>query len=103
MAALDHYSMPSIKDHVRKMMRYTTLGAQEKLKTKSKITAVDLAGNHVMTIIRTYVFRKGYRDGIHGVIVALFAGLHTFVKYAKAWDMVRNEASGETKAVRKGR
>ena len=101
-APLDHYSMPSIKDHVGKMMRYTTLGAQEKLKTKSKITAVDLAGNHVMTIIRTYVFRKGYRDGIHGVIVALFAGLHTFVKYAKAWDMVRNEASGETKAVRKG-
>jgi (heptosyl)LPS beta-1,4-glucosyltransferase len=101
-APLDHYSMPSIKDHVRKMMRYTTLGAQEKLKTKSKISAVDLAGNHVMTIIRTYVFRKGYRDGIHGVIVALFAGLHTFVKYVKAWDMVRTDASGETKPIQKG-
>ena len=101
-APLDHYSMPSIKDHVRKMMRYTTLGAQEKLKTKSKISALDLAGNHVMTIIRTYVFRKGYQDGIHGVIVALFAGLHTFVKYAKAWDMVRTDASGETKPIQKG-
>src|SRR5205823_7506770 len=39
-APLDHYSMPSIKDHVRKMMRYTTLGAQEKLKSKSKVSAV---------------------------------------------------------------
>jgi (heptosyl)LPS beta-1,4-glucosyltransferase len=88
-ASLDHYSMPSIKDHVRKMMRYTTLAAQEKLKTKSKVSAVDLAGRHVMTIIRTYFFRKGYRDSIHGVIVALFAGLHTFVKYAKAWERLQ--------------
>jgi len=94
-APLDHYSMPSIKDHVRKMMRYTTLGAQEKLKTRPKVTAIDLAGNHVMTIIKTYVFRKGYRDGIHGVIVALFAGLHTFVKYAKAWEVLRQRDGKE--------
>jgi hypothetical protein len=71
------------------MMGYTTLGAQEKLKRRSKVTAIDLAGSHVMTIVKTYFFRKGYRDGVHGVIVALFAGLHTFVKYAKAWDMLR--------------
>jgi (heptosyl)LPS beta-1,4-glucosyltransferase len=90
-APLDHYSMPTIKDHVGKMMRYTTLGAQEKLKTRSKVTALDIAGNHLVTIVKTYIFRKGYRDGIHGVIVALFAGLHTFVKYAKAWENLRGK------------
>lgn len=83
---LDHYSMPMIKDHVRKMMRYTTLGAQEKLKHRSKVTALDIAGRHLVTIVKTYLFRRGYRDGLHGVVVALFAGLHTFVKYAKAWE-----------------
>jgi (heptosyl)LPS beta-1,4-glucosyltransferase len=90
-APLDHYSMPTIKDHVRKMMRYTTLGAQEKLKTRSKVTALDIAGSHLVTIVKTYIFRKGYRDGVHGVIVALFAGLHTFVKYAKAWESLRGK------------
>jgi (heptosyl)LPS beta-1,4-glucosyltransferase len=90
-APLDHYSMPTIKDHVRKMMRYTTLGTQEKLKTRSKVTALDIAGSHLVTIVKTYIFRKGYRDGIHGVIVALFAGLHTFVKYAKAWESLRGK------------
>jgi (heptosyl)LPS beta-1,4-glucosyltransferase len=92
-APLDHYSMQTIKDHVRKMMRYTTLGAQEKLKTRSKVTALDIAGSHLVTIVKTYIFRKGYRDGIHGVIVALFAGLHTFVKYAKAWESLREKTS----------
>jgi glycosyltransferase involved in cell wall biosynthesis len=84
--AMHHYSMPSIRDHVRKMIRYTSLGAQEKLKGQSRVSVMELAGNHLGTILKTYVLRRGYQDGVHGVIVAMFAGMHTFVKYAKAWE-----------------
>jgi (heptosyl)LPS beta-1,4-glucosyltransferase len=91
---LDHYSMPSIGDHVRKMMRYTTLGAQEKLKGRKGVTWLEQAGHHLGTIVKTYGLRGGYRDGLHGVVVALFAGMHTFVKYAKVWEAlnVKREA-----------
>jgi len=85
---MDHDSVPSVRDHVRKMMRYTTLGAQEKLKSRSCVTCLDVGGHHLGTILKTYLLRGGYRDGIHGVIVALFAGMHTFVKYAKAWELL---------------
>jgi (heptosyl)LPS beta-1,4-glucosyltransferase len=50
-----------------------------------------VAGRHLVTIVKTYVFRQGYQDGLHGLVVALFAGLHTFVKYAKAWEAIRIE------------
>ena len=83
---LDHYSMPTIQEHVRKMRRYTTLGALEKLKSLKTVTSMNLVGHHLGTILRTYVLRKGYQDGLHGLIVAGFAGMHTFVKYAKAWE-----------------
>jgi glycosyltransferase involved in cell wall biosynthesis len=86
---MDHHSMPTIHDHVRKMMRYTTLAALEKLKARSQVTALDIAGHHLGTSFKTYVLRGGWRDGVHGAIVALFAGMHTFVKYAKAWEMLR--------------
>jgi (heptosyl)LPS beta-1,4-glucosyltransferase len=86
---LDHHSMPTIGGHVRKMMRYTTLGALEKLKTRSQVTPLNVAVNHIGTILRTILLRRGYRDGLHGVIVAMFAGMHTFVKYAKAWEMLQ--------------
>jgi glycosyltransferase involved in cell wall biosynthesis len=92
---LDHHSMPSIGAHVKKMVRYTTLGAQEKLKTQSQITPLNLAANHLATIFKTYVTRGGYRDGIHGAIVALFAGMHTFAKYAKAWEMLQATGARE--------
>lgn len=93
---MDHDSMPTIRAHVKKMMRYTTLGAQEKLKTRSTVTAMDIAGHHVGTIVKTYVLRKGYRDGVHGIIAALFAGMHTFVKYAKAWEALQGRGKRDS-------
>ena len=93
-AALEHHSMPTIRDHVRKMTRYTTLAAQEKLSVKPHVSPWQVAGNHLMTVLRTYVLRGGYRDGVAGLVVALFAGMHTFVKYAKAWELVERESRG---------
>jgi len=90
----DHYSMPSIQAHVRKMARYTTLGAQEKLKVRSQVSFLDVAGNHLGTILKTYFLRGGWRDGVHGVIVALFSGMHTFVKYVKAWELLHAKREG---------
>lgn len=89
---MDHFSMPTIRDHVHKMMRYTTLGAEEKLKTRARVSALAIAGNHLGTILKTYVLRGGYRDGVPGLIVAMFAGMHTFVKYAKAWEALQRRA-----------
>jgi (heptosyl)LPS beta-1,4-glucosyltransferase len=91
---LDHHSIPSIRDHVRKMAQYTTLGALEKLKTRSRVTPLEEACNHLVSIFKTYVIRGGFRDGVHGIIVALFAGMHTFVKYAKAWELLQQRSKG---------
>ncbi len=85
---LDHYSMPTIDAHVQKMIRYTTLGATEKLKSRSRVGVVDLGANHLGTFFKTYVIRGSFRDGIQGLIVAIFAGMHTFVKYVKVWEQL---------------
>ncbi|HNL88756.1 MAG TPA: glycosyltransferase family 2 protein [Nitrospira sp.] len=83
-----HYSMPTVHHHIRKMMRYTTLGADEKLKRVTHISGWTIATHHIGTVLKTLVTRGGYRDGVHGLVVAMFAGLHTFVKYAKAWEQL---------------
>ena len=84
--AFDHFSMPSVNHHIRKMMRYTTLGADEKLKRLHHVSGWVIATHHLGTMLKTLFVRGGYRDGVHGLVVAMFAGLHTFVKYAKAWE-----------------
>ncbi len=91
----DHYSMPTVNHHIRKMMRYTTLGAEEKLKRTSHISGWVIATHHLGTMLKTLFVRGGYRDGVHGLVVAMFAGLHTFVKYAKAWERVNVRRNGQ--------
>ncbi len=90
---LDHHSVPTIQHHVWKMIQYTTLGAQEKLKTLRVVTYRHLLGHHVVTILKTLIVRRGWKDGVCGCVAALFAGLHTFVKYAKAYEILQTVPS----------
>ena len=89
----DHYSVPTIQSHVRKMVQYTTLGAKEKLKTICEVTYPHLFGHHLGTMLKTLVLRQGWKDGVPGCIATVFAGLHTFVKYAKAYELLQSVPS----------
>lgn len=90
----EHHSIPTVGDHYRKIGRYTSLAADEKLKTAGHISGVQLGWHHVGTFAKAYVLRKGYTDGVPGLIAALFAAMYTFVKYAKAWELVQQRAAG---------
>jgi hypothetical protein len=43
--------------------------------------------------VKTFVLKQGFRDGVRGLIVCVFASMYTFVKYAKLWDTTRQAAS----------
>jgi glycosyltransferase involved in cell wall biosynthesis len=86
---LDHYTERRIKDHFRKFGQYTTLAAREKSKSTRRVTAVDLLLRPLVVFVKTYLLKQGFRDGVRGLIVCTFAGMYTFVKYAKLWDALR--------------
>ena len=90
---LDHHSVPTIARHVRKMIHYTSLAAREKLKTLRRVTFTHLFGRHLWIIIKVFILRRGWKDGLPGLIAALFAGFHTFVKYAKAYEILETSPS----------
>ena len=93
-APLDHATIPTVSVHVTKMRCYTTLGAQDKLAQGRGVRIRHLAFHHVGTVLKTYGLRRGYRDGVAGLVVALFAGMHTFVKYAKTYETLTHQAEG---------
>jgi glycosyltransferase involved in cell wall biosynthesis len=89
----EHLSVPSVQDHLRKIARYSTLAAQERLRRGRRAGAAGLAVSHAVTVLRTYIARGGYRDGLPGLIFAMFAGMHTFLKYAKAYELQQRAAA----------
>ena len=90
---LNHYTERRIQDHFKKFGLYTTLAAQEKAKKVRTVRWSDLIFRPLVVFLKTYVLKNGYRDGVRGLIVCVFASMYTFVKYAKLWDATRPVAS----------
>ncbi len=84
---MDHYTERRIRDHFKKFGFYTTLAAQEKGRTVQAVHARDLVFRPLVVFVKSYILKQGYRDGVRGLIVSVFAGMYTFVKYAKLWGM----------------
>ena len=94
---LDHYTERRIQDHFKKFGLYTTLAAQEKAKKVRTVRWIDLVFRPLVVCCKTYVLKQGFRDGVRGLIVCVFASMYTFVKYAKLWDTTRQAASHPVK------
>ena len=88
---LAHFTERQIEDHFRKFESYTTLAAQEKLKQIKSVGWLDLLIRPLLITFKTYFIKQGLRDGVHGLILSVFAGMFTFVKYSKAWDLLRRK------------
>ncbi|HKY71408.1 MAG TPA: glycosyltransferase family 2 protein [Nitrospira sp.] len=86
---MDHFTERRIRDHFRKFGLYTTLAAQEKGRTVRIVGAHDLIFRPLIVFMKTYLLKQGFRDGVRGLIVCVFAGMYTFVKYAKLWVLTR--------------
>jgi len=83
---LEHYTERQIVDHFRKFSFYITLAAKEQGKSTITVHWWQLLLNPLVTFVKKYGLKQGFRDGIRGVIYAGFASMYTFGKYAKLFE-----------------
>ncbi len=81
-----HYTKRDLSEHHRVLDSYTTLAAEHLHQRGKRARAVDLFVLPVAAFIRTYVLKQGFRDGVQGLIIALFTAYSVFLKYAKIWE-----------------
>lgn len=82
-----HYTKQDLSEHHRVVDRYTTLAAEYKVKHGEKVGALGIFFNAIAAFIRTYFLKQGFRDGIQGLIIAMFTAYSVFLKYAKVWEI----------------
>jgi len=79
-----HFTCDSLSEHLRTLDRYTSLAAKELGARNVTIPMRRLLLDPAWSFCRTYLVRRGFLDGAHGLIIAWMAALYTFLKYAKA-------------------
>jgi len=90
---LIHYSYRDISDLVRKLNNQTTWEAQKHFRLGKKMTFGKYFWRTIDRFMRSYVGKKGRKDGFWGLVVAFNSGAYQILSYFKYREMVLNEKS----------
>jgi glycosyltransferase involved in cell wall biosynthesis len=82
--AIWQFPFRNLEEVIRKMNRYSSLGAQ-KLASK-RVSMGSALGHGIWAFIKHYLFKRGYRDGWAGFVIALGNFEGTFYRYAKRYE-----------------
>ena len=89
--SLLHYSYSDISDYFERFNRYTSMIAQNHFKSGKPVNFLSHILRPWVEFISRYIFRFGFLDGYEGYVYALFSSLYTFTKYAKYYELLRDD------------
>jgi glycosyltransferase involved in cell wall biosynthesis len=100
---LIHYSYKNLEDFLRKLNNQTTREARKWFDQNKPMRLSRFIYRSMDRFIRTYIGRKGYKDGFIGFVVAFNAGLYQFISYLKyreiELDSVSTALSTSTRSI----
>lgn len=88
-ADLDHYTDDSLEHYFWKFNRYTSLAAGEVAARKKKIGVGTILLRPLHALIKMYLLKQGFRDGVPGLMLCLLSAAYVAAKYAKAREAAR--------------
>ncbi|MFH0878896.1 MAG: glycosyltransferase family 2 protein [Lentisphaerota bacterium] len=88
-----HYTYDDIRDHVETLNRFSTISAQQKFVQGTAFRWRDLIFRPIFHFIKGYLMKRGYLDGIHGLVIALITSFGALIKYAKLWELWLTQGS----------
>ena len=83
---MEHYSYKTISDFIHRMDKYSTLSAKEYLNKNIACSFCSMLMSPVLVFIKMFLLRQGFRDGVHGYILAVLYSVYTFLKYVKIME-----------------
>jgi glycosyltransferase involved in cell wall biosynthesis len=86
--AIDQFPFRDLDEVIRKMNRYSSLGAG-KLAGK-RVTMWSALGHGLWAFLKHYIAKRGFKDGWAGFVIALGNFEGTFYRYAKRYEQQRN-------------
>jgi glycosyltransferase involved in cell wall biosynthesis len=89
-APLYHYSYRNIAHHMEKMNQFTSLAAEQMHAQGRGAGLVEIVGRPLAGFLGAYVVRRGFLDGMPGLLIATLHAHYVFLKYAKLWERARS-------------
>lgn len=84
--AIIHHHYQSIGQFIERVNRYTTIQAEELVKTGYKFRWEDLFSKPLEEFLGRFFANRGFEDGLHGLALSLLQAFSFLVMYLKVWE-----------------
>jgi glycosyltransferase involved in cell wall biosynthesis len=84
---LIHRNYTSVDQYLRKLMQYTSLDAKKRFKEFKPPYKSLMISRPIEDFIKHFVSMKGYRDGLHGLVLSLLQAFYELIVVVKVWEM----------------
>lgn len=84
--AIEHFHYNTIDEYFERALRYSTQQAKELIKSGYKFDAKDLIGKPLSEFMSRFFAGEGYKDGLHGLILAFLQMFSVMLIYLKVWQ-----------------
>jgi len=81
---INHYVDRDISDMIKRLDAYSTARAKDLIESGDIGTTINNLRRFFSRFIKCYFFRKGYKEGVFGLMIAICAGLYPLISYIKA-------------------
>lgn len=88
---IHHYTYRSLSAYLKRLEQYSTLAAWDYQQKGKVSTAAKLMGDPLATFIKAYLLKRGFLDGIPGLMAAVMGATSVFFKYAKLYELQRKD------------
>lgn len=82
-----HYTDTDLEHYLSKFNRYTSLAAEEALVRGRNIRLWQILPRQWAMFLKMYFFKRGFLDGMEGLILCLLSSGYVAMKYAKIWEL----------------
>jgi hypothetical protein len=86
---LRHYTYRDIADHLARLNAHSTAAAQALYAKGRRASLIDLLLKPKVRFFKFFVLRRGYREGLPGLLVACMEAFYVYLKYFKLWELGR--------------
>jgi glycosyltransferase involved in cell wall biosynthesis len=81
--SLVHYSYDDVGDMLEKLGRYSSGHAKDMASRGRRASLGSAVGHGLWAFLKTFVFRAGFLDGGHGLMLAIYNAEYAYYKYLK--------------------
>lgn len=91
-----HESEQGLADYLAKQNRYTDLQAARLFAAGKRFSALKMLFSPLARFVKFYFLRRGFLDGVPGLVHIAIGCLTSFLKYAKLYELSNSAGSGST-------